>query len=221
MWCLLWSCLATISVAGLAIVHPASEDFASMPMSLLFRDTDVDFSPEDLSSITKLAAVGDSYSAGIGAGNRLGGLAGGNDAELLNILNQCIFQWCVFDKKQVAAGKLAELLKEPWAKIDFDVMGRGCDGQLKISRAIIESNDFSSRLDAVISAAKKKLASEYAKFFDTRLGPECDKVSWATWIYVGATPSGYELDTANHEVENIQYISQGGIPYFCTPQRNE
>ncbi|KND93383.1 Lipase 1 [Tolypocladium ophioglossoides CBS 100239] len=239
-----------MSVAGLVIARPPSENFATI--SLLLRDTDDDFFPEDLSFFTKLAAVGDSYSAGIGAGDRLGGLAdwacsrydhaypnlinedprlgdksnrkfqfhscsgavikdildeqiprvdssqqaillsaGGNDAELLNILNQCIFQWSVFNKEQVAAGKLAELLEEPWAKnVDFDVLGRGCDGQLKISRAIIESNDFSSRLDAVIAAAKKKLAPDgmiyytgYAKFFDTRLGPECDKVSWATWIY--------------------------------------
>lgn len=32
------------------------------------------FDPEDLSWITKLAAIGDSYSAGIGAGDRLGSL---------------------------------------------------------------------------------------------------------------------------------------------------
>ena len=32
------------------------------------------FDPQDLSSIKKLAAIGDSYSAGIGAGNRLGSI---------------------------------------------------------------------------------------------------------------------------------------------------
>lgn len=38
-------------------------------------DNDSDFfDPEDLSWITKLAAIGDSYSAGIGAGDRLGNL---------------------------------------------------------------------------------------------------------------------------------------------------
>lgn len=36
------------------------------------RDTDNSFDPTELSSITKLAAIGDSYSAGIGAGKRLG-----------------------------------------------------------------------------------------------------------------------------------------------------
>jgi hypothetical protein len=35
----------------------------------------------ELSSITKLAAIGDSYSAGIGAGDRLGGLGGIFDSQ--------------------------------------------------------------------------------------------------------------------------------------------
>lgn len=38
------------------------------------RRADEDFDPWDLSSLTKIAAIGDSYSAGIGAGKRLGGL---------------------------------------------------------------------------------------------------------------------------------------------------
>lgn len=36
-----------------------------------WQDDDV-FDPSDLSSIIRLAAIGDSYSAGIGAGGRLG-----------------------------------------------------------------------------------------------------------------------------------------------------
>lgn len=35
-----------------------------------------EFDPSDLSFITKMAAIGDSYSAGIGAGNMLGTEAG-------------------------------------------------------------------------------------------------------------------------------------------------
>lgn len=35
-------------------------------------DDDDDFDPSDLSSLVNIAAIGDSYSAGIGAGNRLG-----------------------------------------------------------------------------------------------------------------------------------------------------
>lgn len=36
------------------------------------RDDNDEFDPTDLSFITKMAAIGDSYSAGIGAGDRLG-----------------------------------------------------------------------------------------------------------------------------------------------------
>lgn len=35
---------------------------------------DSDWDPEDLSFIAKIAAIGDSYSAGIGAGTRLGSI---------------------------------------------------------------------------------------------------------------------------------------------------
>jgi hypothetical protein len=37
------------------------------------RDT-TDFDPSDLAYITRMAALGDSYSAGIGAGDRLGSM---------------------------------------------------------------------------------------------------------------------------------------------------
>lgn len=88
-------------------------------------------------------------------------ILGGNDAELVDILNQCIFQWAVFDWKQVATGKLAKLKEEKWAaNLDFDKFGRGCLKQLSESHDLIESSDFSKRLDDVLAAAKKKLASE-------------------------------------------------------------
>jgi hypothetical protein len=61
------------SVAG-AVVRP---DFGFVtPNRLYGRADDDDFNPEDLSYLKKIAAVGDSYSAGIGAGGRLGGLDG-------------------------------------------------------------------------------------------------------------------------------------------------
>ncbi|KAF1998640.1 SGNH hydrolase [Amniculicola lignicola CBS 123094] len=49
----------------------ASAPTSSIPLSLTSRD-DEDFDEEDLSFIQKIGAVGDSYSAGIGAGHRLG-----------------------------------------------------------------------------------------------------------------------------------------------------
>lgn len=42
--------------------------------NLMSRQDDDVFDPSDLSFITRLAAIGDSYSAGIGAGDRLGSL---------------------------------------------------------------------------------------------------------------------------------------------------
>ncbi|KAL6229677.1 SGNH hydrolase-type esterase domain-containing protein [Aspergillus navahoensis] len=223
------------------------------------------FDSADLSWITKLAAIGDSYSAGIGAGDRLGSIIdigdeqsdyacsrydhaypylvnqderlgdpanrnfqfrscsgavikdvlekqipaidndqqaillsiGGNDAELSNILNQCIFQWAVVNTLQVTVAKLDEIRKfimgekYSWSDIaDWEVLGRGCDGQLDHTQSIIDSSDFSKNIDSVLEAAKGKLAKDgmiyytgYAKFFDEELSPECDNVSWSTWIY--------------------------------------
>lgn len=63
--------------------------------------------------------------------------------------------------KQVAVGKIAELLEEEWAKwVDLDALSRGCQSQLETSRGIIEGLDFSERLDTLLEAAKKKLAPE-------------------------------------------------------------
>lgn len=49
----------------------ALEERPPLPQALTKRADD-DFDPWDLSHLTKIAAIGDSYSAGIGAGNRLG-----------------------------------------------------------------------------------------------------------------------------------------------------
>lgn len=90
-------------------------------------------------------------------------LLGGNDAELSNILNQCIFQWAVLSSSQVIVAKLAALADSnyAWAKdFDWDSLGLGCDGQLARTRDLIAGDAFSNSLDAVISAAKAKLGSE-------------------------------------------------------------
>ncbi|KAK4198547.1 hypothetical protein QBC40DRAFT_308196 [Triangularia verruculosa] len=200
----------------------------------------------------KLAAIGDSYSAGIGAGDRLGSIydaleadfacarydhaypylvnqdsrigdpsgrnfqflscsgavmkdvldkqipqldnnqdaitlsIGGNDVGLVSLLNSCIFQMGVFNKEQAAAAKLiAEVDKEyAWAKeVDWDSLSRGCEGQIEWSKSLATSQAFSTNLDAVLTAAKKKLANGYAKLFAEFMTMECDKVTWTTWIY--------------------------------------
>ncbi|RSL80996.1 hypothetical protein CEP52_017292, partial [Fusarium oligoseptatum] len=210
---LLRPCLAIIALAGSAVARPALDQFGSMSMNSLFQ-RDEDFETDDLSFIKKIAAVGDSYSAGIGAGSpllpgldeldcrrydhaypklvsqdeRLGDhsfqfkscsgavvkdiiekqiptlagsqdvimiSAGGNDAELTLVLNQCIFQWLAFNKGQAAIGFVAELLRMKWAKgWDWIVNSRGCEGQLGHSLKIIESDDFAKRLDKMLEDAK-------------------------------------------------------------------
>lgn len=68
-------CLALTQVIALATSFPTRQIAASndsIPTSQLFNRDDDIFDPTDLSFITKLAAIGDSYSAGIGSGDRLG-----------------------------------------------------------------------------------------------------------------------------------------------------
>lgn len=67
----LGSFLPAVSLFSHAAAVPASDNFASMLISdLLHRDIN-DFDVDDLSFIKTIAAVGDSYSAGIGAGTLL------------------------------------------------------------------------------------------------------------------------------------------------------
>ena len=69
--------LALFATSATAVARPALGEVGSIPMSsLLSRATDEDFYFGDLSSIKKIAAIGDSYSAGIGAGDRLNGPGG-------------------------------------------------------------------------------------------------------------------------------------------------
>ncbi|CAH0020345.1 unnamed protein product [Clonostachys rhizophaga] len=144
---LLGACLAgAIRFAAQALADRTSYRLLSMPVKgLLPRDT-VDFDADGLNFLKMMAAVGDSYSAGIGSGSplersyhewncrrydlsypwlinqdpRLGPpemrsfqfesssgavtqdqvillSAGGNDVELTNVLNQCIYQWAAFN----------------------------------------------------------------------------------------------------------------------------
>ncbi|KAJ5475502.1 hypothetical protein N7539_007789 [Penicillium diatomitis] len=253
--------LAVLAVAEHGLAKPitgglALGNFSSYPAQLLGRDTvdDDGFDPSDLSFITRMAAIGDSYSAGIGAGTRLQGdgdsacsrydnaypnlihndgrlgdpasrtfqfkscsgaltadvinnqipqisgnqqvillSAGGNDAELTKILNQCVFQWAVLNANQVNTAKAASKLDPKFAlvsSVDWDSLGVGCAGQLARTQSIIDGDAFSESIDAVISAAKSKLASDgmiyytgYAKFFAEDMSSDCDNVSWSTWIY--------------------------------------
>ncbi|KAL1581867.1 hypothetical protein WHR41_09415 [Cladosporium halotolerans] len=89
---------------------------------------------------------------------------GGNDADLVGILNAYVYSF--------------------WGGLSYP----NCDRVLELSRSLIESNDFSSRLDGLLSLTKSKLGdhgriyyTRYAKLFDTT-NITCDKVSWHIWL---------------------------------------
>ena len=88
--------------------------------------------------------------------------SGGNDVELVNILNQCIFQVAVINPEQVVVAEAAAQTEEfAWAKdFDFATLGRGCAAQLDHTATTISSSKFSQDLDKVLDAAKRKLAQE-------------------------------------------------------------
>jgi hypothetical protein len=78
---------------------------------------------------------------------------------------------------QAAKAKLIALADEQyaWAKDwDWDRLSRGCGGQIEHTRALIQGNDFSKKLDQVLTAAKKKLAKEYVMNPNSALEPADD-----------------------------------------------
>ena len=93
--------------------------------------------------------------------------AGGNDAELVNILNQCVFQWFALNKVAEWLGDeidnaiewLGDALGTNWGR-PIEVASRGCQEQLDISENIMKSSEFSGRVDRVLDLAKRKLSSE-------------------------------------------------------------
>lgn len=79
-------------------------------------------------------------------------------------MNQCVFQWAVFNWEQVQVAEVASEFddKYAWAKgYDFEALGIGCAGQLSRTASLIVSSDFSASLDAVLSAAQAKLADGF------------------------------------------------------------
>ncbi|KAH6712549.1 SGNH hydrolase-type esterase domain-containing protein [Leptodontidium sp. MPI-SDFR-AT-0119] len=84
MWSSLWSIPLLLAFVRSIGAFPSSSSFPiyrNLAMNgsfearnLMSRQDDDVFDPSDLSFITRLAAIGDSYSAGIGAGDRLGSL---------------------------------------------------------------------------------------------------------------------------------------------------
>nr|OQO23198.1 hypothetical protein B0A51_06264 [Rachicladosporium sp. CCFEE 5018] len=88
--------------------------------------------------------------------------AGGNDALLTDILNECVFMW----------------------KPSGGILNDPCPGVLAKAQAAIDAPDFRSKADGLISSAKSKLKSDghiyyvgYAQFFGQESN-QCDSVTW-------------------------------------------
>jgi hypothetical protein len=76
--------LAVIQIVATHYDHAEYKSSATTPADLTSReddDDDGDFDPSDLSSLVNIAAIGGSYSAGIGAGDRLGSVLGALDPQ--------------------------------------------------------------------------------------------------------------------------------------------
>ena len=106
--------------------------------------------------------------------------AGGNDAELVHILNHCVFQFASFKNAEEVLKKVREGLKllddDPVTqanidKIDFGKFGRSCEEQLKKSDEIIESKEFSEKLDKAITESKKKISKTGALYYTGYVNP--------------------------------------------------
>lgn len=72
------NCLLACALVTPVVAWPTPDDIGNVSISSLFgRDDNFDVEDfDDLSFITRMAAIGDSYSAGIGAGHLLGGIDG-------------------------------------------------------------------------------------------------------------------------------------------------
>ncbi|KAL1864953.1 hypothetical protein VTK73DRAFT_5582 [Phialemonium thermophilum] len=275
-------CTLAVLLTGRAAAAPHPSGYGrngSLPMIHAVRQSDDTFDVTDLSYIRKLAALGDSYSAGIGAGNRLGSLLeidsqggkyitqdvsyprydhsypslvsqdpafgdtppdfqylscsgavtedvlekqlpklepnqqaillsiGGNDAELVDILNQCVFQFSTLNPGKIDIEEVKSKASQyDWAKnYDFEALARGCETQLARSAGLIASTDLANRWDAITTQAKAKLAAGgkiywtgYAKFFAEDLSHYCDHVTWEMWIHKALYWQDKEYLTTDH-----------------------
>jgi hypothetical protein len=132
--------------------------------------------------------------------------AGGNDAELVWILNHCVYQF--FSPTPAASKELEIALKSAaveqpeiaillaFYQANKEKFERSCDQQLRISEGIIKSLEFSTRIGVLIEKSKEKLKKDsgaiyytgYAKFWDTDIAKDdfCSKRenSWSFFYNV-------------------------------------
>lgn len=94
-------------------------------------------------------------------------MTGGNDAGLVSVLNQCVYQ--IFAPNKVTAGLLT---KFPAIKAiewltdgEMSKLARSCEETLEDSKKQIEDAKFSEELDSLISKTKEKLGDGGTLYF--------------------------------------------------------
>jgi len=99
--------------------------------------------------------------------------AGGNDAELVWILNHCVFQFfsptpttangieaaVLAAAAELGSPEAAEMLRLFIGR-HKEKLTRGCDKQLEVTEGIIKSKDFTQRIEKLIDESKKKLKKD-------------------------------------------------------------
>ena len=145
--------------------------------------------PDDLSFIKKWAAIGDSYAAGIGAGNVLDNLCRRHDSAYPNLMNAQLgenttdmdFTFIACSGAEIPAiadqanslsdgqqmitisgggndAGLLEALNDCVFTFKTILFNGNCDQTLAKIQGVIDSNEFSSSADGLLRAAKAKLA---------------------------------------------------------------
>jgi hypothetical protein len=106
---------------------------------------------------------------------------GGNDAELVDILNHCVFQWLAptqstHDAITEAAASIqvknryGQVIKGAflaWWMAKKEEMTRSCDKQLEISEGILKGGEFYDRIGTVIDKAREKLKKDSGAIYYT------------------------------------------------------
>lgn len=99
--------------------------------------------------------------------------AGGNNAELVWILNHCVFPFfspkeLALDGIEAAVGAALTAVGEPqvtevielWLQSNKERLTRGCDKQLEVTESIIKSDTFTKRIERLIEKTKEKLKKD-------------------------------------------------------------
>lgn len=112
---------------------------------------------------------------------------GGNDAELVDILNHCVFQWLAptqLTHNAITSAAADIPVLSPlgvavkgafliWWELNKDKMTRSCDKQLEVSEGILKGGEFYDRIGTMIDKAKEKLKKDSGAIYYTGYIKRC------------------------------------------------